>query len=340
MGRKPSVNFQLPARTRARKRGKKIYYYYDAGGKPRKEIPLGSDYAMAIKKWAELEMNVKPRHQEIITFRYVAERYLKEVIPTKAPRTQKDNAIEMSWLLRFFDNPPAPLEQIEPIHVRQYLDQRTAKTRANREKALFSHVWNKAREWGYTSLPNPCLGIRGNKETGRREVYIEDDIYNVVFAAASVPLREAMELAYLTGQRPSDVLGMSEADLTDGMLNIKQRKTGKKLRISIEGDLLALIDRIKARKAQYTIRSLNLIVDENGQRFTAFMLRSHFDKAREKAGISKEKFQFRDLRAKAGTDKAESHDIFQAQKQLGHSNVTTTHHYVRSRKGEKVKPTK
>jgi hypothetical protein len=88
MGRKPSVNLNLPKGLRARKRGFKTWYYFDTGAKPRKEIPLGSDYAIAVKKWAELQINARPLHQEIITFRYVAERYIKEVIPTKAVRTK------------------------------------------------------------------------------------------------------------------------------------------------------------------------------------------------------------------------------------------------------------
>ena len=60
MGRKATVNLNLPTGMRARKRKKKgeviIWYYYDAGGKPRKEIPLGSDYIIACKKWSELSL--------------------------------------------------------------------------------------------------------------------------------------------------------------------------------------------------------------------------------------------------------------------------------------------
>ena len=52
------------------------------------------------------------------------------------------------------------------------------------------------------------------------------------------------------------------------------------------------------------------------------------------------KFQFRDLRAKAGTDKADATDIRSAQQQLGHKSLKTTEIYVRSRVGEKVTPTK
>jgi len=340
MGRKPSVNLNLPKRVRARKRGTKIWYYYDTGGKPRKEIPLGNDYGLALKKWTELEVNVESRHPSVITFRYVAERYIKEVIPNKAPRTQKDNLTEIEWLLKFFDNPPAPLEKIEPIHIRKYLDWRKAKTRANREKSLFSHIWNMAREWGYISLQNPCLGIRGYREKGRKNIYIEDEIFDAVYQTASIPLKDAMALAYLTGQRPSDVLKMSETDIKDNLLTVTQNKTEKRLRISIEGKLSELISKIMTRKASYKVRCLKLIVDESGQPITHRTLQGHFYRARAAAGIDKALFQFRDLRGKAGTDKTESSgDIRQAQKQLGHSNISMTEHYIRDRKGDKVKPT-
>lgn len=71
------------------------------------------------------------------------------------------------------------------------------------------------------------------------------------------------------------------------------------------------------------------------------MLRTRFDKAREDAGVPKSDFQLRDLRAKAGTYKAESSgDIIQARDQLGHTTVTMTEHYVLNRKGKKITPTK
>lgn len=342
MGRKPSKNSNLPRNLRARKRNQKTWYYYDTGGKPRREIPLGSDYALAVKKWAELEMDVEiPR---IVTFRVAAERYIKEVIPTKAPSTQKDNLRELTQLYKFFDVTPAPLEDIEPLHIRQYLDYRTqagAPVRAKREKALFSHIFNKAREWGYTDRPNPCAGVRGHQEKGRRAIYISDEMYTQVYAHAAQPLRDAMDIAYLTGQRPSDVLKITERDIVDGALCITQNKTGAKLRISIEGELQIVLARIAARKAASTVHSLYLITTPAGQSLNLRTLQSQFAAARDKAGISPETFQFRDLRSKAATDKTESSgDIRQAQKQLGHTTISMTEHYVRGRRGEKVKPTK
>jgi integrase len=351
MGRRPTKHLNLPSRLRARSFSSgRTYYYYDTGAKPRREIPLGSDYALAIKKWAEFEIDARPRHEEVVTFRYVAERYQREVLRTKAPRTQRDNLRELTQLYKFFDVPPAPLGQIAPQHIRQFLDWRKdAPVRANREKALFSHIFNKAREWGYTAAPNPCAGVRGFTERGR-DAYIDDVTYKAVWDAADWPTRDAMDLAYLTGQRPADVLSMRFADIRNGSLWLTQQKTRKKLRIAITGDLATLIERIEARA--YKVTSLALIRNEKGQPLSYAALDNRFEEARKRAAKALEdagevegaaavkRFQFRDLRAKAGTDKADSTDMREAQQQLGHKSVKTTEIYLRARVGEKVTPTK
>jgi len=342
MGRKPSRNMNLPQGMRARHRTYGTYYFLDTGDKPRKEIPLGTDYVLAVQKWAELT-KAKSAVKDLITFRYVAEQYAREILPTKAPRTQKDNLHELSWLYKFFDNPPCPLEQIDPIHIRQYLDWRVdAKIRANREKALFSHIWNFARGKGLTNRENPCRGIKGYKEAGR-DIYIDDAVLTKVYEVAEQALKDALDLSYLTGQRPADVLKLSRSDIKDGALWIKQNKSGAKLRISIEGELAAVIQRINSRK----VMSLRLLNNAEGYPMTSFMLRGAFDRARVLAANQNpelstqiKEFQFRDLRAKAGTDKEEQLGMSAAQAQLGHTTPTMTAHYVRHRKGKLVNPTK
>lgn len=336
MGRRPKNPAAIP-RLRVRVRVGKRWYYYDAGGSPRKEIPLGSDYALAVKKWAELEGDRSaPQVRQAITFRFVADAYRREVIPTKAPRTQRDNLAELAKLVEFFDDPPGPLESIQPLHVRQYMTWRKAPVRANREKALLSHLWNFAREKGYTALANPCAGVKGMRERGR-DVYVHDDELAALLAAACEPLRDAMELAYLTGQRPGDLLRMDARNVRDGALEVAQGKTGAKLRIAIAGRLAALLERIAQRKRGMVLHSTRLLVDERGQPLTYAGLRGRFDRARAAAGVV---FQLRDLRAKAATDKADAQDARQAQRQLGHTSVVMTEHYIRKRRGEKVTPTK
>lgn len=338
MGRRPTNPNAVP-RLRLRKRKRQSWWYYDHGlehGK-RKLEALGSDYAKAIQRWAELEGLRKADVPRVLTFRYVADKYRAEMIPKKAPATQRDNLRELGKLLAFFDDPPAMLEQIEPQHVRQYLRWRhAAPIRANRERALLSAIWNFARDQGYTALANPCAGIKGSPETGR-DVYVEDEAFRAVWEAADAPLRDALDLAYLTGQRPADVRRMDERDVRDGFLHLRQNKTGKRERIVVEGELALLLARIAARKAALVVRSTRLLVGMGGQPLTADELRGAFGRARKASGQT---FQFRDLRAKAGTDKADSEDVHAAQLQLGHTTIGMTMAYIRRRRGDKVTPTK
>jgi integrase len=226
------------------------------------------------------------------------------------------------------------IDAIQPRHIKQYLVKRgeTAKVRANREKALFSHIFNFAREYGYTSATNPCAGVRGHRETGR-DRYVEDDEFMAVWHVAHYTVQDALDLALLTGQRPADLLKFNREDIKDGSLCLKQNKTGKPLRITITGKLQTLIERILNREHK-TMGGSALLQDGNGQRLTSGALRTRFDKARKAAGVS---FQFRDIRAKTATD---INDLPHAQKLLGHKSREMTEHYTRHRKGEKVSPHK
>lgn len=338
MGRRPTKPNAIP-RLRARKRGGKTYYSYDFGGKPRREESLGTDYGLAVKRWAEIERETGARAAAVITLRYVADRYRAEVMPTKAERTQKDNAAELVKLLAFFDDPPGPLDAIEPQHIQQYLRWRKdAPIRATREKALLSAIWNWARGMGYTSKPNPCAGIKGKK--AGRQVYVEDDAYDAIWKAGDAALRDAMDLAYLTGQRPADTLRMRLTDIREGSLHVRQGKTGTRVPIAVTGELAAVVERIKARKAGHAVYNTALVVNDNGRPVSLALLQRRWVKARETAKLPAD-LQFRDLRAKAGTDKADSSgDARQAQRLLGHSSVVMTESYIRNRRGSKVTPTR
>ncbi|MBK1686530.1 tyrosine-type recombinase/integrase [Rubrivivax gelatinosus] len=323
MGRKRTVNKGLPRGLQV-KGGR---YYHVTTTAPRKWTPLGTDRLQALIAWARIE-GTEPE-PEARLFRVVAARYTREVIPTKAPRTQSDNLKELDKLIAVFGD--VLIDAIKPFHVRQYLDVRgqSAKARANREKALLSHVFNKAREWGYTDAPNPCQGVKGFREAGR-DRYVTDDEFAAVRAAAHPTLRDAMDLALLTGQRPADVLKLRRDDIRDGALHVEQNKTGVKRAIQIAGELQAVIERITKRpRVRY---SAFLIQDDDGQPLSVGAMRSRFDAARRLAGVS---FQFRDIRAKAATDTG---NLAHAQQLLGHKNRGMTEHYVRKRKGELVQP--
>ena len=330
-------------RARVQKSGT-TFYYFDTGGKPRKEIPLGSDYVLAVRKWSEL-MALQADAIPVSNFEELAKRYETEVLPLKATSTQATQRSDLKLLRKFFEQ--APLDEIKPKHIQKLLEWKKAQpTTANRIKRLFSHMFNKARSWGYTEAANPVTGIEGFA-LGKREVYVTDAVFKAVWAVAAAPLRDAMDLAYLTGQRPGDVLGFNERQIEDGVFVIKkQSKTGKPLRIRVEGQFGALIERITQRKAGYKIWCTSLAVNTRGLPLSKQVLRDNFAVAKKAAIAANPKlasdikeFWFYDLRAKAADDVSDDRGDQAAADLLGHDNVSTTQrHYLR--RGKKVGPTK
>ena len=354
MALKSSGNRDLPPRmlrrTRKRKNGRIwVSSYYDGrdeNGK-RKEVPLGPDLYEAKVKWAKLEYKNPPKI--VRNMGEVFDRYEARIIPGKKPRTQQDNLKELKQLRKAFEN--APIEAITPQVVAQYRDARTAKIRANREIALLSHVFTIAREWGMTDKANPCAGVRRNKETPR-DFYADSAVWDAVYAQAAQELKDTMQLAYLTGQRPADVLKISINDLSGDFLMVGQGKTQKRLRISLlfEGmdtKLSIFIKDLMERRMLSGVRNSRLITNTGGLRMSAQMLRNRWDEARLKAvkqaiadnnpelTANIRQFQFRDIRPKAASEIGLDH----ASRLLGHSKEDITRKVYR-RIGEVVRPTK
>lgn len=327
-------------------------FYYntrDADGR-RIEIPLGKDIDVAKVRWAELDC--KPRPPDTGLMAHVFDRYEREIVPTKALATQRDYIANLKQLKKVFGS--APANAITPQHIAQYRDRRSAKVRANREIALLSTVWNMAREWGYTSRENPVKGVRKNKERPR-DFYVDEQVWNAVYEHAPTELKDAMDLAYLTGQRPADVLRMSSADVKSGALEVRQGKTNRRLRILLDHadgtrtELGNLLDRIRARPRK--VRNLAFIATPTGTSLNKWTLRIRFDAARKAAAEEAERggepedlklaarvrgFQFRDIRPRAATDIS---DVTAASQLLGHTEEQITRK-VYIRKGATVKPTK
>ena len=190
-----------------------------------------------------------------------------------------------------------------------------------------------------TAATNPCAGVETLGESGR-DVYVEESIYKAVWKAANEPLRDAMDLAYLTGQRPADTVAMTEHDIVGSYLRVKQGKTGAKLRIEIVGELADVIARIRSRRNKFKIVTTHFVVNKHGRPVQSRTVSEWLKETRNKVGVTSSQFQFKDLRAKAGTDKEDAQGMSAAKDQLGHTSEKMTAHYVRHRLGKKVSPTR
>ena len=326
------MNFQLPPRMRMRCRGKVPHYYYDTGGKPRHEIPLGPDYIFAVQQWAQLHQAAPTAHMTVawLVGRYMASPSYQDL----GTGTQADYRFALDKIAENFGE--APLDQVKPSHVVLYIEKRsqTSKHRALREKAVLSMIYTWAIEREFTKF-NPAGVVKTKRLPGRKNVYIHDEMLDAVYAQAPQDLKDAIDLAYYIGQRPADLLSMTLVKIRDGFLEYRQGKTTTPQRIAINGDLAALLARIETRKADYKVHNLFLLVNERGQKMTKAMLRSRFEKARTDAGIAGIDFQFRDLRRKSGSDLRDQAGLDAAQNLLGHKSQAMTEHYTAGR-GKKV----
>lgn len=321
MGRpKKPENADLPPRMKRRRYPSGALAYYYTGMKPPKS--LGADLNRARLKWAELENAGTVAG----TFSAVSVEWKEHELAKRGIYTQAQYEKYLAELLPAFG--AIPLDAIGTVHCQQYLERRSAKVKANREVSLLSTIFNWARRTGRTSAPNPVPGIERNRETPRG-IYVTDQEFHRARESKLVPAwyAEALDLLKLAGQRPGDTLGMMWPHLVDGCLEVTQAKTGAKLRIVVEGELEAAIERIRAR--QRKVNSLYLIADERGQRVTVDQLQKVHLRARGEM-----RWQIRDVRKKTGSDT----DLDHAQQLLGHAKRGTTERHYRVLRGAKVKP--
>ncbi|HEF4754698.1 TPA: tyrosine-type recombinase/integrase [Burkholderia cenocepacia] len=319
-----------------------LRYYYDHGEVDGRRIlePLGTDRVVALQRWAELEGSRAPSSETTQhTFAMLEQAYRIRELPQKSAATQRMYDLFLSRLAAVIGD--RELDTLTPADVatiwRATAEKRGVVT-ANRTKAVLSLVLNCGRLWGMMTIANPCAGVRGKKETGRQNILIDDELYAAVYAVADQPLRNAMDLADLCAQRPSDVLRVQRSNIVRGNLIFRTQKTGAFVTVQITGELAALIERLLAWRGSKVDVSPYLLRDEEGYPLTKGQLRSRFDKARELAGIDKAKFQFRDLRARGVTHKTIDEGLEAGQRLAGHSGPGMTARYVRG--ARPVKPSR
>lgn len=321
MGRKRTRDKDLPQRVYLRHGA---YYFVDKAGKWNR---LGDNKADALRAYADL------LHGPQSSFEALAKKYEQTKMVHKAAKTRRDQTTQLARLVSVFGKMPAA--HIRPGHVARYRDERsqTAPVSANRELALLRHVMAMAVEWEIVPT-NPCTGIKGNKEKPRTR-YVTDEEFRVVYADAPMLVQVMMGLAYVTGQRESDLLRLRGSDLLPEGVAFTQGKTGKRLIVRWTDSLRAAVQLAIDMPRRPGVVSTFLITRQNGQPLTPDGFRTvwqrHIRSCFER-GLIVKRFTFHDLRAKAGSDGAD-------EKLLGHMDPGVLRRVYR-RRPELVNPTR
>jgi integrase len=302
-----------------------VSYSYDMRGTGQRDIPLGTDYDVAVARWTEIRAQ---KTRIAGTIEEAMARYERDILPTLTPETRRGYTKHLRRIRPVFG--PAAWESVKVPTLVEYLEKRSGKTQANRELALLSVIWNKARLWGMTELQWPAAGLERSKwknPEGRRPMDVADAAFDAIYRHADQTLRDAMDLCSALGLRIRDALALQVGAVRDELLAVQAGKTGKfgKFDLAKSKVLPPLIKRRLASKAPH------VFMLTCGRRIvTERMLRDRF--ARARALAAKEVPEAGDMllryMRKYGAQKAESLDA--ASKLLQHSSKAVTQRHYRA----------
>jgi integrase len=286
-------------------------YYMDR--RPEKDVPLGSDYAEAVRKWSELQAGKPSRG-----IGHALDRWEREELPQKEKVTRLGYAKSLKALRPVFED--ASWDGVTMKTLKDYLRKRTAKTQGNREMALLSLIWRWAQTEDLTNLNWPAHGLnksRWKNKEAAREVEVSDEDFAALYEAADPLLRDYLQLATATGLRVTDLVALRLSDVRGSALVVTANKTGKPLEIDLTGSVaLDVIERRKAVKVPHVF-----LLAHGNKPVTWRMVRDRFNKARKLAGV--EHLVLRDLRKRAASLSEDPQALLQ------HSNASVTkRHYL------------
>lgn len=291
---------------------------------------LSADKHEALTRYAELMGNLQKESGMAKLFN----RYDAEVVPHKAPRTQKDNRKELKKLRGVFENMhPA---QVTTQHCQQYLDHRgkQSRTQANHEIALLSHIFRKALQWGIVTQ-NPVKGVEKHK-IKPRDRYVEDWELDEFLTVATPFIKAYVDFKMITGLRQGDILALPLNALREEGIAVKTRKTGRRGNIPWVPELRQAVADLKACNKK---QGLNLICDRSGKPLKESAFQNRWGACMRKAMAETElkvRFTEHDLRAKHATEVDEAGG--DATDNLLHDDTRTTKTYLRSRKRTQITP--
>ena len=359
MSRKRSPeNVGLPARWR---HVHGAYYYQvpqglEAFWDGKKLFRLGKTLPEAYRSWSSrLDAT-----DTASTIAQLLERYLLEVVPSKAPKTREANSTAIRQLTKVFG--AMPLRAIKPQHIYKYVDQRRLKKTsaagkvtgglgiARGEAKVLSHAFSMAVQWGYIDR-HPFLKELRLEGTRPRTRYIEDwEVIECLKLPAFrkkgsvLAIQSYIRIKLMTGMARSDLLRLTVADVREDGIHIQRHKTqgttGKRTHYEMTPDLKAAIEMAKAARPKI---SPFLFCNDQGKSYfdegkgTCRGWSSIWQRFMERVIAETkvtEHFTEHDLRAKCASD---APSLEHARALLSHADSKTTNAIYR-RKPERVQP--
>ena len=342
-----TVHPELPPRMvkrqwKTRKGIQQAYYYEHPRDEEGKRVlePLGTDFAKAKQKWGEVE-GVKVDKYTGNTLGAIYQKYMKWAEKTHisklSQRTIKDRKNYWTHLEPVFAH--IDIDAFKPQWFLQYFESRSSQVGAKKEIKFMSVMFNWAKLRGLCAIENPITGTtRQYKVKEHRDILISKDEYNAVHKVSPGFIQDLMDMLYMAGTRPDEAISFRFSHDNVDELVYRMPKTQKIKRVAIGKDMRTLIDRRKKllSSSKVTLIDPTILFDDKGQPLTLNgTIKYWFGKARDDAKL-KRRWQLKDIRPFAATERYKKEGIEATRKFLGHSTEAQTRSYIRDYLGEET----
>jgi integrase len=233
------------------------------------------------------------------------------------------------------------LEDIRPTDVALFLDQWEGRRSAQTYRSHLSKFFKWCGKKGLRDTNPATADILELEPPEKRNVYVTDEQYHKVRRALltgkdgkptrSGPMIQCyLDLTYLLFQRTTDVrlLRRDQIDEEKGLMYFKPTKTektsGATVNVQMGPAILHVLSRLKGLAK---MRSIYLIHTEHGQVYGATGIRSAWNRACIRAGVTG--ITVKDIRSKAATDaRKRGYTLEQLKTHMAHSDTATTEDYL------------
>lgn len=320
-------------------------YYYVAQNKWTRLSRVADGTPALYRALAELHAQDVPDG----TMAMLIARWLKDVSSNRSRKTQANDAYMCREIGTAFEEFRA--DEVTPPVVAEFLKRFKDRPRThNGYRAQIRELMRFAIELGWRDPgTNPVDSLRTITIPPRNRYITDSELRRIKVAAmygddgqptrAGPMLCALVDMAYLTGQRISDLLKMEWSELGQTGILFQPSKvanvTAPKILIEWTPKLQDVVRRLKGFKK----RHLRFVfVTQDGQPYTYSGASTAWKRAVKRAGILD--VHFHDLRAKAMTDKEEREGMRAARTMGGHSTEAQTATYVRQKKAQKTTATR
>lgn len=264
----------------------KAYVYFDTGalndngGKILKRLPSERSPEFPRAYSLAYEQRTKRAKEPAVSRTFDGLMRLFEKSPEfrdKAKNTQRSYLLylnRVSALLRDREGNSVPAEDLTPQDVTTIRDHLADGHGANQAVRSIGalYAWGMKPGRGHVTH-NPARGIPFLDE-GEHEPWPE---WLIEEALADPIVRKEVALLYFTGQRIGDVVRMQWSDIKNGMIEVRQQKTGTPLLIAMLPELLGIVQAID-------LRGFTVLTHSGGGAWSTSGLRQHIQRWAKERG--------------------------------------------------------